>query len=479
MSSKKLGFWLLTALVAGNMVGSAIFMLPQSLSQVGTPAGVLLAWMFTGGGVLMLAHVFGQLAERKPEIIGGPPSYARELFNGKTKTGQVSGFLTSWGYWTSNSPGNAAVLTTLIGYLTYFVPVLQSKQLLFTFGSFEVKTGNLLTFLIASAILWGVHFLLFRGIYASGKINFIATLAKVLGFVFFIVIVLTVFETKYLHPFAGSKTLTSGESIGLFGQMNKGALLTLWAFVGIESAVFLSGRAKNQKDVKWATLTGLLISLGIYLLVTFFSMGALPQQELMQTDKPLVDVLTHIIGAKGSVIMALLGVMSMVGATIGWVLLSGEVPYQSAKQGLFPRWFLRENNNGAPVNALWVTNGLTQIFLISTLSESISSAFNTLITIATLATLVPYLLSAVYSLKVVIKGENYSPSSWYKRSLDGLLALLATLYSVWVIKSGLGDLKTFALGMLLIFSGIILTPWLPKHNSNKSSVSEPDIGTAC
>jgi arginine:ornithine antiporter / lysine permease len=304
---------------------------------------------------------------------------------------------------------------------------------------------------------------MFRGTYSTGKINFVATVAKVLGFIFFIVVVLSVFETKFLHPFAGTKVLSTGESIGLVDQMNKGALLTLWAFVGIESAVFLSGRAKNQKDVKWATLAGLVISLAIYLLVTFFTMGALSQQELMQTDKPLVDVLTHIIGDKGSMIMAFLGVMSMVGASIGWIMLSGEVPYQSAKQNLFPHWFMGENKNGAPVNALWITNGLTQIFLISTLSETISGSFNMLITIATLATLVPYLLSALYSLKVVFKGENYRSTDRPIRSFDGFLALFATLYSLWVIKSGLGDLKTFGLGMLLIFSGIILAPWLPKH----------------
>jgi arginine:ornithine antiporter / lysine permease len=80
-----------------------------------------------------------------------------------------------------------------------------------------------------------------------------------------------------------------------------------------------------------------------------------------------------------------------------------------------------------------------------------------------LATLVPYLLSALYSLKVVFKGENYRSTDRPIRSFDGFLALFATLYSLWVIKSGLGDLKTFGLGMLLIFSGIILAPWLPKH----------------
>lgn len=465
MSNKKLGFWLLTALVAGNMVGSAIFMLPQSLSNVGSPAGVLLAWLFTGLGVLMLAHVYGQLSDFKPELLGGPPTYTRELFNGKSKLGQIMGFEISWGYWTSNSPGNAAILITLVGYLTYFLPILQSKAVVFSLGNFQIQLGNFLSFAIASLVLWFVHYLMFKGTYAASKINFFATVAKLIGFIFFIIIALSIFDTTYLHPFVADKVLKSGETIGLFAQMNQGAILTLWAFVGVESAVWLSGRAKKQSDVKWATLTGLLISLAIYLLITFLAMGALPAKELMVADKPLVDVLTKIIGAKGSFIMAALGVLSMLGATVGWILLSVEVPYQSAKLNLFPHWFVKENKNGAPYRAAWITNGLTQLFLLSMLSETIANAFNEMIIIATLANLVPYLFSGLYSLKVVAKGENYGTVSAAKRLLDGTMALGASVYALWVLKSGLSDLKTLALGMLLIVSGLVLVPLLPKHDT--------------
>ncbi|WP_088226094.1 amino acid permease [Desulfosporosinus sp. FKB] len=463
MNDKKLGFWLLTALVTGNMVGSAIFMLPQSLSNVGSPAGVLLAWLFTGLGVLMLAHVYGQLSDFKPELIGGPPSYTRELFGGKSKLGQIMGFEISWGYWTSNSPGNAAILITLVGYLTYFLPILQSKTILFSLGSFNVQIGNFLSFAIASAVLWFVHYLMFKGTYAASKINFFATVTKILGFIFFIIIALSIFDVTYLHPFIAEKTLKSGETIGLFQQMNQGAILTLWAFVGVESAVWLSGRAKRLQDVKWATLTGLIIALAIYLLITFLAMGALPAKELMVADKPLVDVLTKIIGSKGSFIMAALGVLSMLGATVGWILLSVEVPYQSARLNLFPHWFVKENKNGAPYRAAWITNALTQLFLLSMISDTIANAFNEMIIIATLANLVPYLFSGIYSLVVVLKGENYEKINLWKRLLDGTMALGASLYSFWVLKSGLSDLKTLVLGMLLIVSGLILVPLLPKH----------------
>ncbi|CAA7602767.1 Amino acid/polyamine transporter I [Acididesulfobacillus acetoxydans] len=465
MNQKKLGFWLLAALVAGNMVGSAIFMLPQSLANVGSPAGILLAWLFTGLGVLMIAHVYGQLSDFKPALLGGPPSYTRELFNGKSKLGQIMGFEIAWGYWTSNSPGNAAILITLVGYLTYFLPVLQSKAILFSVGGFHVQTGNFFSFAIASLVLWFVHYLMLKGTYAAGKINFVATVAKILGFLFFIVVALSIFDTTYLHPFIAAKTLASGKTIGLFQQMNRGAILTLWAFVGIESAAWLSGRAKRQRDVKSATLTGLLIALIIYLLITFLAMGTLPAKELMVADKPLVDVLTKIIGPKGSFVMATLGVLSMLGATVGWILLSVEVPYQSARLNLFPHWFVKENKNGAPYRAAWITNGLTQVFLLSMISNTIANAFNEMVIIATLANLVPYLFSGLYSLNVVGKGENYETVSLRKRLLDGTMALGATLYSFWVLKSGLSDLKTLALGMLLFVSGLVLLPLLPKHDA--------------
>lgn len=80
MAENKISFWILTALVVGNMVGSGIFMLPRTLSEAASPAGVLLGWGVTGFGVLFLALVFGNLAIRKPELHGGPQIYAKELF---------------------------------------------------------------------------------------------------------------------------------------------------------------------------------------------------------------------------------------------------------------------------------------------------------------------------------------------------------------------------------------------------------------
>lgn len=114
-NANKLGFWVLTALVVGNMVGSGIFMSPSSLSEAPSPAGVISAWLVTGLGVLMTALVFGNLAIRKPNITGGPQIYAKELFKPGSHASTLSGFMSSWGYWIGNLAGNVAMITTFAG----------------------------------------------------------------------------------------------------------------------------------------------------------------------------------------------------------------------------------------------------------------------------------------------------------------------------------------------------------------------------
>jgi arginine:ornithine antiporter/lysine permease len=461
MNQQKLGFWLLTALVIGNMVGSGIFMLPRSLAEAASPAGVILAWLLTGGGVLMLALVFGNLAIRKPELNGGPQIYAKELFPKGSNASILSGFMASWGYWIGNFAGNVAIITTFTSYLSTFFPILTSQQHAFTIGSLDVKVGNLLTFIVCTVLLWGMHFIILRGVEGAGKLNFLATFAKVLGFFLFIVISLFAFEKSYLDPFVAPRYNEAGEAIGLLSQINNAAVNTLWAFIGIESAIVFASHARKQSDVKRATILGLFISLAIYIGISVLVMGLLKQDQLIHSEKPLVDAIKTILGPSGAYLLAGLGLISLLGSTLGWVLLSAEVPYQAAKQGLFIPAFLQENKKGMPRFSLIVSNGLAQIFIFSTVSNSMSAAFDFVIYIATLAYLVPYLIASLFQLKLVLTGETYRSAT--ERVYDGVISVLATIYSIWVIIAGTADLKTFMLGVALLASGIVFYPMVPKQ----------------
>jgi arginine:ornithine antiporter/lysine permease len=461
MANNKLGFWVLTALVVGNMVGSGIFMLPRSLTEAASPAGVISAWLLTGAGVLLTVFVFGNLATRKPEITGGPQMYARELFNPDSEKGILTGYLVSWGYWIANGAGNVAIITTFASYLSTFFPIMTSKAPLFNISSVTMTTGNFITFVVCSTLLWGVHFLILQGIEGAGKINFVATAAKVLGFLFFIIVSLAAFQASNIVPFYETRTDETGAMFGLMGQLNHAAIATLWAFVGVESSVVFSSRAKRQKDVKRSTITGLLIALFIYVGITILVMGAMPQNKLIASEKPLADALSYVLGSSGSYIMAGLALICLTGTSIGWILLSAEVPYQSAKKGIFLPQFLKENKKGAPVSSLIITNVLSQLFIFSTISQSMAKAFDFVIFIATLSYLIPYIFASAYQLKLVVTGETYAGQR-KSRTVDGIIALLATAYSLWVIKAGTAELKTFMYGMAMIAAGIIFYPLVRK-----------------
>jgi arginine:ornithine antiporter / lysine permease len=465
--ANKLGFWVLTALVVGNMVGSGIFMLPRSLSESASPAGVIAAWLVTGLGVLMTALVFGNLAVRKPKLQGGPQIYAKDLFKQGSHASTLSGFMSTWGYWIGNLAGNVAMITTFAGYLSTFFPILTSQADWFTIGNFTLKVGNGLTFIVCSVLLWGTHTIILRGMESAGKLNFLATAAKVAGFILFIIVGLFAFEKSNMLPFMAERLDDAGHSISMMKQINNAAVNTLWAFIGVESAVVFASRARKQTDVKRATILGLFIALGIYVGISTLVMGMLDQNTLIHSDKPLIDAISTVLGPIGGKVLAAVGLISLFGSTIGWLMLSAEVPYQAAKQGLFLPAFLKENKKGIPVFSMIVSNGLGQLFIFSTISKSISGAFDFVIVIATLSYLVPYFISSVYQLKLVVTGDTYNGDK--SRITDGIIALLSTIYSVWVIIAGTADMKTFMYGMILLASGILFYgPLLKKTRTNRA-----------
>ncbi|MDP4083666.1 MAG: amino acid permease [Bacillota bacterium] len=458
MKSNKLGLWLLTALVVGNMVGSGIFMLPQSLAKAASPGGVFLAWLLTGIGVLMLSLVFGNLSQRKPDLNGGVQMYAQAIFPKGSQTGILSGYVISWGYWIANVSGNVAVLTTFVGYLSTFFPIMTNSAKLVTMGSISVTVGGFITFIVCTIVLWVMNAIILRGIERTGQINFVATATKVIGFLIFICFTLFAFEKTNLFPLVQTRVSDSGVHLGLLGQVNNAAVTTLWAFVGIESAVMFSKRAKKSSDIKKATVLGLAISLVIYVGITLLVMGSLTQTELIHANKPLVDALQKVVGHNVSYVMAVFDIISLTGTTLGWIFLSAEAPYQAAKQGLFPPIFRKENKNGVPVASLVLTNAFSQIFLFLTISDSLSNAFNFVVQVATLAYLVPYAATAIYQVKLVFSGETYKNTKG--RFSDGVISILATVYSIYVIIAGTSNMKTFLLGIALYVLGIILYPLL-------------------
>jgi len=410
--SSKLTLLPLTALVVGSMIGGGVFNLPSDMSAHASPGAILIGWGITGLGMLMLAFVYQGLAVRKPALNSGPYAYARAGF------GPYIGFQSAWGYWVSAWVGNVSYAVAIFGSMAYFFPV---------FGS----GNNLASVVGASAALWGLHFLVLRGVRQAAFVNLITTAAKMAPLMAFILIAIFAFNyDKFTLNFWGAAG-AGGEGLGgVAAQVKSTMIVTLWVFIGIEGASVYSARAEKRSDVGKATVIGFLGALTIYVLVSLVSTGILTQSQLAGLPVPsMAGVLESLVGTWGAALVSVGLVVSVGGAFLSWTMLCAEIPFVAAKDGAFPRWFAAENAAGSPVNSLWITNGLVQLFLIVTLFAN--SSYQFLYTIASVAILPPYVFSGAYALKLALTGETYETDA-SGRARDIAIGGIATVYGVWL-----------------------------------------------
>lgn len=404
----------LVALVVGSMVGGGVFNLPSDMSRGASPGAILIGWIITGVGMLMLAFVYQNLAVRKPDLNAGPYAYAKAGF------GTFVGFNSAWGYWLSAFLGNVAYAVAIFSALSYFFPV---------FG----HGNNLASILGASICLWLVHLLVLSGIKQAAFVNVITTIAKLVPLVIFVLAALVAFNwDKFTFNFWGRGGVPGVSDLGsILAQVKSTMLVTLWVFIGIEGASVYSARAERRADVGRATVLGFAGALAIYVLVSLLATAVMSRPELIDQKVPsMAGVMQSLVGQWGAGLISIGLIISVGGAFLSWTLLCAEIPYTCGRDGTFPRWFGAENANGSPVNSLWATNLLIQAFLL--LSFFANSAYQFFFLIASVAILPPYVLSGAYALKLALNGETYSGDAAH-RNKDVLIGALATLYGIWLV----------------------------------------------
>ncbi|AMS23486.1 MULTISPECIES: arginine-ornithine antiporter [Pseudomonas] len=430
-SPGKLRLGALVALVVGSMIGGGIFSLPQNMAASADVGAVLIGWVITAIGMLTLAFVFQTLANRKPDLDGGVYAYAKAGF------GDYMGFSSAWGYWISAWLGNVGYFVLLFSTLGYFFPI---------FGE-----GNTPAAVIgASVLLWAVHFLVLRGIKEAAFINLVTTVAKVVPLLLFVLIALFAFKLDiFTADIWGVKNPDLGS---VMNQVRNMMLVTVWVFIGIEGASIFSSRAEKRSDVGKATVIGFITVLLFLMLVNVLSLGIMTQPELAKLQNPsMAAVLEHVVGHWGAVLISVGLIISLLGALLSWVLLCAEIMFAAAKDHTMPEFLRKENANHVPVNALWLTNAMVQIFLVITLFSA--STYLSLIYLATSMILVPYLWSAAYALLLAVRGETYE-NALKERKKDLFIGAVALIYAIWLLYAG--GTKYLLLSALLYAPGAIL-----------------------
>ncbi|MFM0593708.1 MULTISPECIES: arginine-ornithine antiporter [Paraburkholderia] len=433
---KQLKLGLLTALVIGSMIGSGVFSLPQNMASGAGAGAVLIGWLITGVGMLMLALVYQTLTTRKPDLDNGIYAYAR------ASAGEFVGFNSAWGYWVSAWLGNVGYLVIVFGTLGYFFPI---------FGDGNTRAAVL----GASIVLWAMHFVILRGVRGAAVLNAITTVAKIIPLLLFIVLALAAFRSHvFTQDFWGNPKLGT-----VFTQVKSTMLITVWVFIGIEGANVFSARAQRREDVGRATVAGFAVVLLLLMAVSLLSLGIVPQGDLAALKNPsMAGVLDKAVGTWGAVLISIGLLVSVGGALLAWTLLAAETLFTPANGGVMPKFLARENSHGVPANALWVTNGLVQLFLLITLVSN--ATYQALISLATSMILVPYLFSAVYATRIAVAGENY-PAGDSARGRDMLIGALATVYCCWLLYAA--GPKYLLLSALLYAPGVVLYGWAKRE----------------
>jgi len=426
--SQKIGLITTTSLVVGNMIGAGIFVLPATLAKYGSIS--IVGWIFTAIGSLILAKIFSNFSKIIVSKSGGPYTYSREGF------GDFIGFLVAWGYWICCWVGNAAIAIAIVSALSFFFPTLETSPIL------AVSVGL--------SMIWILTWVNTKGVKESGRIQVVTTVLKLLPLVLIIIIGAFYFSLDNFPKF----NLTDDSNFATFPVV---AVLTLYAFLGIESATVPAGNVKNPAvTVPKATMLGTLISTFVYIFGTVVLFGVLPIDILQESPAPFAEAGKIIGGDFAGYFVAAGAAIAAIGALNGWVLITSQIPMATAKDNLFPRVFKKENKNGAPIFGLIIGSVLTSLVMLMNFTEGLVDQFEFIVLLTTLTCLVPYLFVAAAYIISIIERKLHA-NNVIKTFLLGSLGFA---YSLWAIYGSGHD--TVFYGFLLLLLGIpfyVLMRW--------------------
>jgi arginine:ornithine antiporter / lysine permease len=450
-TEQKLPLSSLTAMVIGSMVGAGIFNLPGRFATATGPFGALIAWAIAGTGMYMLARVFQALAEKRPDIDAGVFAYAKAGF------GDYMGFLSAFGYWLGSVLGNVFYWVLIGTTLGRFFPEI--------FGD-----GTSVIAIIVSLVgVWAFHFMILRGVEQAAFINTIVTVAKIVPLILAVLLFVFFFNySQFSENFFGGVGMPEKS---LIAQVRDTMLITVFVFIGIEGASVYSRYAQKRSDVGTATILGFTGVTGLMIAITLLPYAVAPRAAISGVANPsLAGALELAVGHWGAVLISIGVLVSVLGAFLAWTLICAEVLFAAGKSGDMPRLFVAQNSNKVPVNALWLSNIIVSLFIISTYWSR--DAFNFMLDMASVTTLLPYLLVAAYGALLARSGVGYEKTP-NERGRDQTIAWIAAVYTVFMFVAA--GLKYVLLMTVLFAPGTILYVWA-RREQNARLFSPIELG---
>ena len=431
-SPKKIGLIACTGVVAGNMMGSGIALLPANLASLGSIA--IWGWVISIIGAMSLAYVYARLATKNPQQ-GGPIAYAGEI-------SPAFGFQTGVLYYHANWIGKLAIGITAVSYLSTFFPALNNP----------VPAG-----IACIAIVWIFTFVNMLG---GTWVSRLTTLGLVL-----VLIPVIVTATLGWHWFDVATYQANWNTSGTTDShaVIKSILLCLWAFIGVESAAVSTGMVKNPKrTVPLATMLGTGLAGIIYIAATQVISGMFPASEMAASGAPFAISASAIMGNWAAPMVSAFTAFACLTSLGSWMMLVGQAGVRAANDGNFPKVYGELDKNGIPKKGLLLAGcKMTALMVLITLMSSAggkaSDLFGELTGIAVLLTMLPYFYSCVDLIR--FEGVN----------VRNLLSLIASVCGCGFCFIALMGANSFELSGTFIISLIILMFYARKMNTRQAA----------
>lgn len=355
---KKLKLWDAVMIVMGSMIGSGIFIVSADIMRnLGSGYWLIVVWLITAVMTVAAAISYGELSAMFPKA-GGQYTYITEIF------GKPMGFLYGWGMFTVIQTGTIAAVAVAFGKFTaYLVPSLNDAAPIFQSGEFKITWIQILAIVVILFLTFvntkGVQFgKILQNVFTSSKI--IALLGLIL--LGFILINQSNWSSNMSFGWDAFQNLKQTEWKSISGATVLGGIAaamvgSVFSSVAWENVTFISGEIENpKKNVVKAMILGTSAVMILYLLVNFVYLNALDRDSIAfaANDRVAVAAAEKMFGNAGTIIIAVLVMISTFGCVNGIVLAGARVFQTMAKDGLFLKSAIENNKNGVPAKSLWM-----------------------------------------------------------------------------------------------------------------------------
>ena len=348
-------------------MGSGFYLSPAAVAPFGNLA--IIAWIVMGAGAICLGLTFAKLARLAPAT-GGPYAYTRMAY------GDFAGFLIAWGYWISIWASLPVIAIAFAGAVFDLLPNLHNRTM---------------AVVLTLGAIWAVVFVNLRGVKEAGLFAQVTTYTKLIPFAAIALIGLFFIDTSNFSDFN-----PSGKS--LFGASAALAPLTMFAFLGLESATVPAGDVVDPKrTIPRSTVLGITIATLLYVFGTIAVMGLVPREQLVHSVAPFSDAARVLWGPWGATVISIAVIVSAIGALNGWTLLMGQVPMAAAQDRLFPPLFGRLSSRGVPATGIVISAIFATLLVLSQVAgpSGFSAFYNLVVGLSTMAAVVPYAFCAL------------------------------------------------------------------------------------